>query len=53
LGIRFKGKISGFIGYFTLLVGILLIIRGLNLNIPYLSPYLAAGTSGTAIDCGH
>jgi len=50
LGIRFR--IKGFIGVFTLIVGILLIIRGLNLNIPYLSPYLQTGTSGTAIGCG-
>jgi sulfite exporter TauE/SafE len=37
----------------TLVVGILLIIRGLNMNLPYISPYLISGTSGTAIDCGH
>jgi uncharacterized protein len=36
----------------TLVIGILLIIRGLNMNIPYISPYLISGTSGTAIDCG-
>lgn len=52
LGIRFRFRIKGFIGVFTLIVGILLIIRGLNLNIPYLSPYLQTGTSGTAIGCG-
>lgn len=52
LGIRFRFRIKGFIGVFTLIVGILLIIRGLNLNIPFLSPYLHMGTSGTAIDCG-
>ena len=53
LGIRFRLKIGGIIGAFTLVVGILLIIRGLNLNIPFLSPYLVTGTTGTAIDCGH
>jgi hypothetical protein len=36
----------------TFVVGILLIFRGLNMNIPYISPYLISGTSGTAIDCG-
>jgi|688.fasta_scaffold00169_46 sulfite exporter TauE/SafE len=53
LGIRFRLKISGVIGVFTFVVGILLIIRGLNLNIPFLSPYLITGTAGTAIDCGY
>lgn len=52
LGIRFRSKINGVMDVLTLLTGILLIIRGLNLNIPYFSPFLAAGTSGTAIDCG-
>jgi sulfite exporter TauE/SafE len=36
----------------TFVVGILLILRGLNMNLPYISPYLISGTSGTAIDCG-
>jgi len=53
LGIRFRLKISGVMGVFTFVVGILLIIRGLNLNIPFLSPYLITGTAGTAIDCGY
>ncbi|MFN7273570.1 MAG: sulfite exporter TauE/SafE family protein [Bacteroidota bacterium] len=52
LGVRFRFRINGILGIFTLVVGILLIIRGLNLNIPFLSPYLHKGTSGTAIDCG-
>ena len=52
LGVRVRFRINEIVGVFTLLVGILLIIRGLNLNIPFLSPYLLKGTSGTAIDCG-
>ncbi|MFN7539367.1 MAG: sulfite exporter TauE/SafE family protein [Bacteroidota bacterium] len=52
LGVRFRFRINGFLSALTLVVGILLIIRGLNLNIPFLSPYLHMSTSGTAIDCG-
>ena len=36
--------------FFMLIMGILLIVRGLNLNIPYLSPYLFAG-SEQAVSC--
>lgn len=36
--------------YFVLLIGILLIVRGLNLNIPYISPYLLPA-SGEAVSC--
>lgn len=52
LGVRFRFRINGILGVFTLIVGILLIIRGLNLNIPFLSPFLHMGTAGTAVDCG-
>lgn len=34
---------------FSLVVGLLLIVRGLNLNIPFLSPYM--DMHGNAIDC--
>jgi sulfite exporter TauE/SafE len=36
--------------YLTAFIGVLLILRGLNLNIPYISPLLSA-VSGTAISC--
>jgi len=36
----------------TFVVGILLILRGLNMILHYISPYLSSCTSGTAIDCG-
>jgi sulfite exporter TauE/SafE len=36
--------------YLTAFIGVLLILRGLNLNIPYLSPLLSAGTK-EAISC--
>ena len=39
-------KIARILPYFTLLVGVLLIVRGLNLGIPFISPKLSgAGTS--------
>lgn len=37
--------------YITLSMGLLLILRGLNLGIPYLSPYLHIGESRTIISC--
>lgn len=49
----FRQQMRSALAYGTLLIGILLIFRGLNMNIPFLSPYLHAGTSGTAIDCGY
>jgi sulfite exporter TauE/SafE len=36
---------------FTLLVGILLILRGLNLGIPYVSPKLGSPAAQTTTDC--
>ncbi len=36
--------------YVMLMMGVLLIVRGLNLNIPYISPYLQANTQ-QAISC--
>lgn len=35
---RFRGKINKVLPYLVTLIGALIIIRGLNLNIPYLSP---------------
>ncbi len=36
----------------TVIIGALLILRGLNLNIPYISPYVSINLSGdTALDC--
>jgi sulfite exporter TauE/SafE len=49
----FRQQMRSTLAYGTLLIGILLIFRGLNMNIPFLSPYFHAGTSGTAIDCGY
>lgn len=49
----FRQQMRRALSFGTLLIGILLIIRGLNMNIPFLSPYLITETAGTAIDCGH
>jgi sulfite exporter TauE/SafE len=35
---RFRGKINKVLPYFVTIIGALIILRGLNLNIPYLSP---------------
>jgi sulfite exporter TauE/SafE len=35
---RFRGKINKFLPYLVTLIGLLIVLRGLNLNIPYLSP---------------
>jgi sulfite exporter TauE/SafE len=41
LSLQLRKKLFQFIPYFVVLVGILLILRGLNLGIPYLSPHFA------------
>jgi len=39
---------------FTFIIGCLLILRGLNLDIPFISPYLNSAIQGTdAIHCSH
>jgi hypothetical protein len=38
---------------FTILVGILLIVRGLNLGIPFISPKLGASTSDQMMQQHH
>ena len=48
-----RSSMRNVMSYTTLLIGILLIIRGLNLHIPFISSVIQAGTSGTAIDCGN
>lgn len=48
LTVRNKMKIA--VHFFILIMGVLLILRGLNLNIPYVSPYLQ-GSAKQAIDC--
>lgn len=45
-----RNKMKKAVPYFILIMGVLLILRGLNLNIPYVSPYLQ-GNAQQAIDC--
>lgn len=42
--VEIRARVSKILPAFTLLVGILLIVRGLNLGIPYISPKLSSGT---------
>lgn len=50
----FRQQIRKLIPILSLLIGILLILRGLNLDIPFVSPYLHKAIHGAdAIDCGH
>ena len=50
----FRQQIRKLIPILSLIIGILLILRGLNLDIPFVSPYLHKAIHGAdAIDCGH
>ena len=51
---EFRLQIRRWIPVLSLIVGILLILRGLNLDIPFVSPYLHKAIHGAdAIECGH
>jgi len=43
--VQLRSKINALLPAFTLLVGILLIVRGLNLGIPFISPKLSPGST--------
>lgn len=48
----FRSKLNKMIPVISLLIGGLLILRGLNLNIPFISPYVSPNLAGSnAIDC--
>ena len=48
----FRIKFKKMVPVISLMIGILLVLRGLNLNIPFISPYVSPNLSGnTAIDC--
>ncbi len=38
LNLSYKSKINRYLPYIVTVIGILMILRGLNLNIPYISP---------------
>ena len=50
LSLTIRNKIKRTVPYFVMIMGILLIVRGLNLGIPYLSPHFS-NTAAAAISC--
>jgi sulfite exporter TauE/SafE len=51
LGLRFRNRIQKIIPWFVMLIGLLFILRGLNLGIPYISPKMDPQTEKT--ECCH
>lgn len=49
LGVNFRNKIKKILPVITLTMGILLILRGLNIGIPFISPFLPASPTETVI----
>ncbi len=47
----FKNKISRLVPVFVILVGLLFILRGMGLGIPYVSPKISNHTTETAVEC--
>jgi sulfite exporter TauE/SafE len=45
VSVQLRSKVSRVLPAFTLLIGILLILRGLNLGIPFISPRLSSGST--------
>lgn len=47
-----RARLQKIIPFVTLLIGLVLILRGLNLDIPFISPYLSQNLSGaTVVEC--
>ena len=52
ISLKVRGIITKLIPYIGILMGILLILRGLELDIPYLSPFINFSNSGTTeVEC--
>ena len=51
ISISLRNTIKKIIPYFLLLMGVLLVLRGMSLGIPYISP--AAQNTGNAVSCPH
>ena len=50
----FRQSFRQMVPVFTFIIGCLLILRGLNLDIPFVSPYINAAIQGTdAVQCSH
>jgi len=43
ISLKFRNRIGKIIPYFIILIGLIFILRGLNLGIPYLSPHIDKG----------
>jgi len=50
IGIKYRQQLMKAVPYLIAIIGILFIIRGLNLGIPYLSPHISAQT-GSVVSC--
>lgn len=51
---KIRNQFRKLVPVFTFIIGCLLILRGLNLDIPFVSPYLNSAIQGTdAIHCSH
>ncbi len=53
VSLNFRNKIKKSIPYLSVVVGLVLILRGLNLGIPYVSPMMSHEKQETNVDCCH
>lgn len=53
VSLNIRNKIKKTIPYLSLIVGLILILRGLNLGIPYVSPVISHEKQETSVDCCH
>jgi uncharacterized protein len=52
ISITWRAKLKKWTPFFSLFIGLLLLLRGLNLNIPFISPYLNSNlNSATVVEC--
>jgi sulfite exporter TauE/SafE len=53
VSLSFRNKIKKSIPYLSVIVGLILILRGFNLGIPYVSPMMSHEKQETNVDCCH
>jgi hypothetical protein len=53
VNLNFRNKLKKAIPVISILVGIILILRGMNLGIPYISPIMKQEKQSTEVDCCH
>ena len=53
ISLKFRKKLSRIIPYFIVVLGILFILRGMNLGIPYISPKIQKTNETVTMDCCH